>query len=143
MHGNDYPGYLPPLDKMTIMQKYGKTWHIPLVQLVYIFVACWICKRARSEPPHGKTNILHMRKQKRRSASQKLISAFDFATRIVQLVYFLDLTFPASSYLLRLYTPPCVRPGRKPYCWFSHKAVKCQIMSETTSKNGIADSQCL
>ena len=38
------------------------------------------------EPPHGKTNNLHRRKQRRRSASQtaKLISAFVFATRIVQ-----------------------------------------------------------
>ena len=40
------------------------------------------------EPPHGKTNNLHMRKQRRRSASRllsaKLISAFVFATRIVQ-----------------------------------------------------------
>ena len=35
----------------------------------------------KNEPPHGKTNNLHRRKQRRRSA--KLISAFVFATRIV------------------------------------------------------------
>ena len=35
----------------------------------------------RFEPHHGKTNNLHRRKQRRRSA--KLISAFVFATRIV------------------------------------------------------------
>ena len=40
----------------------------------------------------------------------KLISAFVFATRIVHL----NLKFQASSYLLWLYSPVCVRPGRKP-----------------------------
>ena len=43
------------------------------------------------EPLHGKTNTLHRRKQRRRSASQsvtaKLISAFVFATRLVQCLY--------------------------------------------------------
>ena len=48
------------------------------------------------EPLHGKTNNLHRRKQRRRSASQyfavtaKLISAFVFATRTVQFLYFLN-----------------------------------------------------
>ena len=44
------------------------------------------------EPPHGKTNNLHRRKQRRRSASRfsfavtaNLISAFVFATRIPQI----------------------------------------------------------
>ena len=40
-----------------------------------------------NEPPHGKTNNLHRRKQRRR----KLISAFVFATRILQFLYFLNL----------------------------------------------------
>ena len=71
------------------------------------------------EPPHGKTNNLHMRKQRRRSA--KLISAFVFATRIVQLLYFLNPKFQASSQLLCLYSPVCVRPVRKPHCLFSHE----------------------
>ena len=52
----------------------------------------------------------------------KLISAFVFATRIVQFLSFLNLKFPASSHLLCLYRPVCVRPGqvRNPNCWFPH-----------------------
>ena len=38
------------------------------------------------------------------------------ATRIVQFLYFLNPKFPASSYLLWLYSLVCVRPGRKPEC---------------------------
>ena len=47
------------------------------------------------EPRHEKTNVLHMRKQRRRSASQsaKLISAFVFATYIVHPLYFLNPKF--------------------------------------------------
>ena len=59
------------------------------------------------EPPHGKTNNLHRRKQRRRSASRpgftvtaKLISAFVFATRIVQFLLYLTPKFQASSSFL-------------------------------------------
>ena len=41
------------------------------------------------------------------------ISAFDFPTQIVQ-QSLLNPKFQASSYLLLLYSPACVRPGRKP-----------------------------
>ena len=60
-----------------------------------------------NEPPHGKTNNLHMRKQRRRSASRfaKLISAFVFATRIVQFLFYLNPKFQASSSFLCLYSP--------------------------------------
>ena len=44
----------------------------------------------------------------------KLISAFDFATRMVQSLVFLNPKCQASSLLLRRYRPVCVRPGRKP-----------------------------
>ena len=44
----------------------------------------------------------------------KLISAFVFATRIVQSPYFLKPKFQVSSHPLWLYSPACVRPGRKP-----------------------------
>ena len=76
-----------------------------------------------NEPPHGKTNNLHGRKQRRRSASRtaKLISAFVFATRIVQFLLYLTLKFQASSSFLCLYRSVCVRPVRKPHCWFSHE----------------------
>ena len=49
-----------------------------------------------------------------------------FATRIVNFLFFLNPKFPASSHLLCLYSSVCVRPVRKPYCWFSH--VKAQIL---------------
>ena len=44
----------------------------------------------------------------------KLISAFVFVTRIVQSLYFLNLKFQASRHILWMYSPVCVRPGRKP-----------------------------
>ena len=44
----------------------------------------------------------------------KLISAFVFATQIVQSLYFINPKFQASSHLLYLYSPVCVGPGRKP-----------------------------
>ena len=46
--------------------------------------------------------------------TSKLISAFDFAARIVQSLSFLNLKFQASNYLLQFYSPVCVGPGRKP-----------------------------
>ena len=48
------------------------------------------------------------------AVTAKLISAFVFATWIVQSLYFLNPKFQASSHLLRLYSPVCVGPGRKP-----------------------------
>ena len=44
----------------------------------------------------------------------KLISAFVFATQIVQSLYFLNLKFQASNHLLWLCSLVCVGPGRKP-----------------------------
>ena len=52
------------------------------------------------EPRCEKTGFLHMRKQSRRSAAAQLISAFVFAIRIVQSLYFVDPKFQASSHLL-------------------------------------------
>ena len=49
-----------------------------------------------------------------RGNTAKLISAFVFATRIVQPLYFINMKFLASSHLLWLYSPVCVAPGRKP-----------------------------
>ena len=48
------------------------------------------------------------------AVTAKLISAFVFAIRIVQLLYYLNPKFQASSHLLWLYSPVCVGPGRKP-----------------------------
>ena len=66
------------------------------------------------EPRHKKTGFLHMRKQRRRSVTAQLISAFVCATQILLSLFFLDPKFQASSHLLWLYSPVCVGPGRKP-----------------------------
>ena len=63
----------------------------------------------------------------------KLISAFVFAKRIVQSLYFLNPKFQASSYRLRLYSLVCVGPGRKPECWFSHDTAQIQYTSSSYS----------
>ena len=54
-----------------------------------------------------------MQKQRCRSAVQP-ISIFDFATQIVQSLFYLYSKFQASSLLLCLYRTVCVGPGRKP-----------------------------
>ena len=54
--------------------------------------------------------------------NRELISAFVFATWIVQFLHYLYPKFQASSIFLCLYRPVCVRPVLKPHCWFSHKA---------------------
>ena len=48
------------------------------------------------------------------AVAAKLISAFVFATWIVQSLCFLNPKFQVSSHLLWLYSPDCVGPGRKP-----------------------------
>ena len=48
------------------------------------------------------------------AVTAQLISAFVFAIRIVQSLYYLNPKFQASSHLLWLYSPVCVGPGRKP-----------------------------
>ena len=48
------------------------------------------------------------------TVTAQLISAFVFAIRIVQSLYYLNLKFQASSHLPWLYRPVCVGPGRKP-----------------------------
>ena len=59
----------------------------------------------------------------------ELTSAFVFATRIVQLLYFLNPKFQASINLLCLYSSVCVEPVRKPHCWFSHEAARfCGVL---------------
>ena len=52
----------------------------------------------------------------------KLISAFIFATWIVQFLNFLNPKFPTSSHVLCLYSSVCVGPVQTPYCRFSYDA---------------------
>ena len=69
-----------------------------------------------------KLTFLHMLKQRRRSATAQLVGAFVFTAYIVRLLLFLNPNFQASSHLLWLYSPICVRRGRKPLrLVFSHK----------------------
>ena len=63
-----------------------------------------------NEQPHGKTNNLHMRNQRRRSRSNCKADQPVFATQIVQFLYFLIPKFPASSHLLWRLRLVCVRP---------------------------------
>ena len=58
------------------------------------------------------------------AVTAKLISAFVFATRKVQFLFFLNPKFQASSCLLCFYSLVCVRPVWKPHCLFSHKAAE-------------------
>ena len=78
---------------------------------------CVVPFQAVYEPRHEKTGFLHMRKTKTQisfAVTAKLISAFVFATLIVQSLYFLNPKFQVSSHLLWLYSLVCVGPGRKP-----------------------------
>ena len=76
-------------------------------------VTVFHCSPEINEPRYEKTVFLHMRKQRRRSAAQLLISAFVFAIRIVQSLFYLNPKFQASSHLLWQYSPIFVAPGRK------------------------------
>ena len=59
-------------------------------------------------------SIHHMSRIVRKPVTAKLISAFVFATRIVQFLFYLNPKFQASSSFLSLYRPVCVGPVRKP-----------------------------
>ena len=63
------------------------------------------------------------------AVTAKLISAFVFATRIVQFLFYLNPKFQASSFFLRLHRPVYVGPGRKPEDRFS--CVTAQMVSNT------------
>ena len=97
------------------------SFYVTLLQTQNRRLKCLKIRLVTSEPPHGKTNNMPRRKQRRRSAA-KLISAFVFATRIVQFLFYLNPKFQASSSFLCLYSLICVGPVRKPHCWFSHEA---------------------
>ena len=53
------------------------------------------------------------------AVTAKLISAFVFAIRIVQSLYYLNPKFQASNHLRSQYSLVCVGPGRKPRRPFS------------------------
>ena len=67
------------------------------------------------------------------AVTAKLISAFVFATQIVQFLFYLNPKFQAYSSFLCLYRPVCVGPVRKPHCWFSHEAAQISLLSQWSS----------
>ena len=73
-------------------------------------------KKTTYEPRNEKTVFAYAKTKTQISfaVTAKLISAFVFATRIVQSLFFLNPKFQASSHLLWLYRQVCVGPGRKP-----------------------------
>ena len=81
-------------------------------------MVCCVSIFVKYEPPHGKTNNLHRRKQSRRSASR----------------FYLNPKFQASSSFLRLYRPVFVGPGRKQHCLFSHEVAHIIRFIETHQK---------
>ena len=78
---------------------------VRLVTICYIWASLWenrIFAHAKTKP------------QISFAVTAKLISAFVFATRIVQSLYFLNPKFQASSHLMWMHSLVCVGPGRKP-----------------------------
>ena len=63
------------------------------------------------------------------AVTAKLISAFVFAKRIVQSLFYLYPKFQASSIFLCLCSSVCVGPVQKPHCWFSHEAAQLFILT--------------
>ena len=71
---------------------------------------------ATHEPHHEKTAFFAYAKTKTQisfAVTAKLISAFVFATGIVQSLYFLNTKFQASSHLVWLYSLVSDGPGRE------------------------------
>ena len=63
-------------------------------------------------------------------AKKAQISAYVFATQIVQFLFFLNPSFPASRQLLCLYSLVYVGPVRKQHCRFCHDAAQLSDGSE-------------
>ena len=63
------------------------------------------------------------------------ISTFVFATQIVHSLYFLNPKFQASSHLLWLYSPVCVRSGRNPEDRFSRDLAQIEVTYVTIRSN--------
>ena len=75
------------------------------------------------------------------AVTAKLISAFVFATEIVQSLYFLNTKFEASSHHLWLYSLVCVGPGRKPERWFSRDAAQIVLILSSLKNDCLVSDQ--
>ena len=71
------------------------------------------------------------------AVTAKLISAFVFATQIVQSLYYLHPKFQASSHLLCLYSLVCVGPGGNPEDGFSHNEARLARKVKAKKQKGI------
>ena len=84
-----------------------------------------------SEPRYEKTGFFAYAKTKTQisfAVTAKLISAFVFATRIVQSLFYRNPKLQASSPFLWLYSPVCVGPARKPRSpVFSQQGSSCTV----------------
>ena len=101
--------------KYEVLSKYCEVWNVPsrcLPRVECCFTKLW---------SHHRSFVV----------TAKLISAFVFATRIVQFLFYLNLKFQASSCFLCLYRPVCAGPVRRPHCWFSHEAAQIQCFVHT------------
>ena len=71
------------------------------------------------------------------AVTARLISAFVFATGIIQLLHFLNYKnpkLPGSSHLKCLYSSVCVRPIPKPHCCFSRDAAHLELINSTADE---------
>ena len=92
----------------------GNKHHHEIVQKVwnkFLGQKSWLIEPCREKTP------FYIWKNKAADQScavtAQLISAFVFATYVVQSLFFLNQVFQASNHLLWLYSPVCVGPGRK------------------------------
>ena len=105
-----------PVQKLTLTRSYP---YRQIGQLHGYF------KGIQTEASSEKICFLNMRKHRRRSGIAQLISAFVFATYIVQSILFLNPKFQVcTSHLLLLSSPVCVGPGRNLECRFTRDAVR-------------------
>ena len=78
-------------------------YHSNRLTIGFLKVRLSSCDCSTCEPHHEKTRFLQVRKQRRRSVTAQLNSAFVFPTQIVQFLFFLNLKFQASSHLLAMH----------------------------------------
>ena len=84
--------------------------HVHTKLVIYIYIRYYLSRIVRKPDfAYAKTKA-----QISCAVTAQLISAFVFATRIVQFLFYLNPKFQDSSLLLWLYRSVCVRHGRKP-----------------------------
>ena len=128
-----------------------------LIIILKILFCSFVDLYLRYEPSREKPNNAYAKTKAQISCAvtAQLISAFVFATWIVQFLFYLYSKFQASSLLLWLHRPVCVRSGpsgRNPNCWFSHavdhikymkfcrKGFKLVILDEADAMTGDAQN---